>query len=85
MHGTHSIKITFTEFNVVWREVYFCWLEFLFFAKNFVIERQNNLEFSDKVQGNFVFILGSTPRICKTSKPAKSEGQQYNIEYKPTR
>jgi len=74
MHGTHSIKITFTEFNVVWRQVYFCWSELLFFAENLVIERQNNLDFSDKVQGNFVFILESTPRIYKTSKPDEKRG-----------
>ena len=72
MHVTHSIKISFTQFNVIWRQVYFCWSEFLFFAENFVVERQNNLEFSGKSRKILSLFLGRPLEFAKPPNPRKA-------------
>jgi hypothetical protein len=69
IHGTNSIKFTFTQFNVIWRQVYFCWSQFLFFAENFVTERLNNLESSDKSREILFLFLG---RPFEFAKPPNS-------------
>jgi hypothetical protein len=72
MHRTPTIKIKFTRFNVTLRQVYFCWPEFLSFAENFVIEREKNLEFSDKSREILSLFLGRPLEFEEPQIPRKA-------------
>jgi len=60
------------SFNVIWRQFHFCWSEFLFFAENFVIEGQNNLESSDKSREILSSFLGRPLEFAKPPNPLKA-------------
>jgi hypothetical protein len=63
----HTLSILYLlTFNVIWRQIYFCWSEFLFFAENFVIERENILESSDKSREILSLFLGRPLQLAET-------------------
>lgn len=63
----HTLSILcLVTFNVIWRQIYFCWSEFLFFAENFVIERENILESSDKSKEILSLFLGRPLQLAET-------------------